>query len=100
MKNFENLATGTEKKVKAKSKKIPEANGVHKNSIDYSKLDEKLISINKIALVLLIPFLKDPGFYSEILNATQEISDFGDSWQRGFCELNIEIFKLGNSNKI
>jgi hypothetical protein len=48
-------------------------------------------------LVLLIPFLKDSQFFTELLNVLSELLKFGDDWQRAFCELNIEVYKIGNS---
>jgi len=48
-------------------------------------------------LVLLIPFLKDPNFFSELLNGIQDLKTLGENWQRNFVELNIEIFKIGNN---
>jgi hypothetical protein len=53
--------------------------------------------LNKIALVLLIPFLKDTNFFSELLNVIQDLKNLGEDWQRSFVELNIEIFKIGNN---
>jgi hypothetical protein len=63
-------------------------------------MDEKVISLNKLGLVLLIPFLKDTAFFTELLNVLVDLLKFGDDWQRAFCELNIEIFKIGNSKHL
>ena len=68
-----------------------------KNSTDQLNLEERIITLNKIALVLLIPFLKDTNFFSELLNVIQDLKNLGEDWQRSFVELNIEIFKIGNN---
>jgi len=90
----------SDKNGKTEKRKGSDANGSRKNSIDVASLDEKIISLNKIGLVLLILFLKDTAFFSELLNVLCDLSKFGDDWERNYCELNIEVFKLGNSKLI
>ena len=41
--------------------------------------------------------MKDPGFFSELLNVLQELKSMGSDWERNFVELNIEILKIGNN---
>jgi len=99
LKKFDNSvqSSNNDTNGKSKKKKSSEANGSRKNSVDVANMDEKVISLNKLGLVLLIPFLKDTAFFTELLNVLVDLLKFGDEWQRGFCELNIEIFKIGNS---
>ena len=88
---FDNILPESSKKKKNKE------NVSRKGSVDANNLDERIITLNKIALVLLIPFLKDPNFFSELLNVLQDLKTVGEDWQRNFVELNIEIFKIGNN---
>ena len=98
--NVQNTAATADKNGKAKKRKNSDTNTSRKSSVDLANLDEKTISLNKIALVLLIPFLKDSAFFTELLSVLSDLLKFGDDWQRAFCELNIEIFKIGNSKKL
>lgn len=89
--------TNSEGKSK-KSKNSEEC--LKKESNDLGNIDERIISLNKLGLVLLIPFLKDSSFYAELLNVLETLFKLGEDWQRGYCELNMEIFKIGNSKNL
>lgn len=41
--------------------------------------------------------MKDPNFFSELLNILISLREFEGDWQRNFVELNIEILKIGNN---
>lgn len=64
---------------------------------EQSEEQEKLYGITKIALLLLIQFLKHPNEYSDIIGDLYQITKFDDSWLKVFTDIFISVLHKGTS---
>jgi len=70
-----------------------------KNHENTSKLEsEKLASVIKISLLVLILFIKKPNEYLDILTDLYQITKFADDWQKVYTDIFISLLHKGNSN--
>ena len=63
-------------------------------------LKEKTFSIVKIALIVLILFLKNPNEYSDTISDLYLVTQFKDDWQKVYVDVLISLLHKGNSKKL
>ncbi len=61
--------------------------------------NERLYAILKLALVVLVMFLKNPEEYSDILSDLLEITKFDENWMGVYTDIIISLLHKGNSKK-
>ncbi len=71
-----------------------------KSSEKDKDLIEKKFSIIKIALIVLILFLKNPNEYSDIISDLYLVTKFKDDWQKVYIDILISLLHKGNSKLI
>lgn len=74
--------------------------GANINLQDDKEKAEKMASIVKLSLLVLILFLKNPTEYNDILADLIQITKFDQDWQKVYTDLFIELLHKGNSKNI